>query len=64
MQLCVNNSFAGGLITDNVTIKRSEQLHDNTYGPDFPSEKNAGQTSELYPDIVAIYMGINDFNAS
>ncbi len=59
MNLCVNNSFAGGLITDNVTIKRSAQLHDNTYGDD----KNPGQTGEIYPDIVAIYMGTNDFNS-
>lgn len=60
MKLCVNNSYAGGLITDNFTIKRSGQLYDNTFG----DEKNPGQEGEVYPDIVAIYMGVNDFNAS
>ena len=63
MKLCVNNSFAGGFITDNGTLKRSTQLHDNTYGAEFPNEKNKNQTGEIYPEIVAIYMGTNDFNS-
>ena len=61
--LCVNNSFSGGLITDNITTYRSSQLHDNTKYSDFKNEKNEGQDADIYPDIVAVYMGINDFNA-
>ncbi len=63
MKLCVNNSFSGGLITDNITTYRSSQLHDNTKYSDFENEKNEGQDADIYPDIVAVYMGINDFNA-
>ena len=61
--LCVNNSYSGGLITDNITTYRSSQLHDNTKYSDFKNEKNEGQDADIYPDIVAVYMGINDFNA-
>ena len=61
--LCVNNSYSGGLITDNITTYRSSQLHDNTKYSDFENEKNEGQDADIYPDIVAVYMGINDFNA-
>ncbi len=59
LELCVNNSCAGDMVTSSLATKRSTQLHDNIH----QDEKRPDQEEDIYPDIVAIYMGINDFNS-
>ena len=50
MNLLVNNSWSGDKVSE-LGINRATQLHDNT-------GSNAGTT----PDIIAVYIGINDIN--
>ncbi len=71
LKLCVNNSSAGDLVADEASRigyggGRSTQLHDNTTknseDPTISSNPaNQDQNEDIYPDIVAIYFGINDF---
>lgn len=54
MQLLVNNSWSGSRVFNNdgaAYLTRCTQLHDNT-----------GSNSGTEPDIIAVYMGVNDFN--
>ena len=57
MEILVNNSWAGSRVTttrssaDAGCLTRARNLHDDT-------GKNSGET----PDIIAIYLGINDFD--
>ena len=56
MTMLVNNSWSGSRVLTGGSaayLTRCEQLHDNT-----------GENSGTYPDIIAIYIGINDFNAN
>lgn len=50
MNLLVNNSYSGDWVTHK-GIERSVQLHDNT-----------GNEEDINPDIIAVYLGVNDFN--
>ncbi len=59
LELCVNNSSAGDMVTSPLATKRSGQLHDNIH----QDVKRPDQQEDINPDIVAIYMGINDFNS-
>ena len=71
LELCVNNSSAGDLVSVEAGHissggGRSTQLHDNTTknseDPTISSDPaNQDQNEDIYPDIVAIYFGINDF---
>ncbi len=60
LELCVNNSSAGDMVTSQLATKRSQQLHDNIH----QDTKRPDQQEDIYPDIVALYMGINDFNST
>ena len=57
MNLLVNNSYSGSRVTadyvrkNSAGYKRANQLHDDT-----------GSNAGTKPDIIAIYLGINDFN--
>lgn len=67
MELCVNNSFTGDSVTTEAerSNMRCTQLHDNTTSSNpnqTIADQNQEQSEEIYPDIVALYMGINDFN--
>lgn len=50
MNILVNNSYAGDQVT-NYGQTRCENLHDNT-----------GANAGTNPDIIAVYLGTNDFN--
>ena len=55
MEVLVNNSWSGSRVLNNngaAYIDRCVQLHDNT-----------GSDSGTNPDVIALYIGINDFNA-
>lgn len=55
MNVLVNNSWSGSRVLNNngaAYIDRCVQLHDNT-----------GENSGTNPDVIAVYIGINDFNA-
>ena len=56
MTMLVNNSWSGSKVLTGGSAAyqtRCEQLHDNT-----------GADSGTHPDIIAVYIGINDFNAN
>ncbi len=56
MQVLVNNSWSGSRVLNGggaAYDERCVQLHDNT-----------GTNKGTNPDIIAVYMGINDFNAN
>ena len=46
-ELCVNNSYSGGRVTQDHTPKRAANLHN---------------LAEEKPDVILIYYGINDYN--
>ncbi len=50
MNILVNNSYSGDRVT-NLGQTRCEQLHDDT-----------GVNTGTNPDIIAVYLGINDFD--
>jgi lysophospholipase L1-like esterase len=55
MNVLVNNSYGGSKVTDTSStsanaLTRAQNLHDNT-----------GKNANTNPDIIAVYMGINDF---
>ena len=50
MNVLVNNSYSGDRV-DSLGDERCVQLHDNT-----------GDNAGTNPDIIAVYLGINDFN--
>ncbi len=50
MELLVNNSWSGDYVTRNGQF-RNTQLHDDT-----------GINSETNPDVILVYLGINDYN--
>ena len=55
MDVLVNNSWSGSRVLNNngaAYIDRCVQLHDNT-----------GDNTGTNPDVIAVYIGINDFNA-
>ena len=55
MDVLVNNSWSGSRVLNNngaAYLDRCVQLHDNT-----------GENSGTNPDVIAVYIGINDFNA-
>ena len=55
MDVLVNNSWSGSRVLNNngaAYLDRCVQLHDNT-----------GDNSGTNPDVIAVYIGINDFNA-
>ena len=56
MNLCVNNSLSGDRVETAAQTKRFLQLHDDTHDDQ--------QTEDVNPDIIAVYMGNNDFNYS
>lgn len=51
MNVLVNNSYSGDRVT-NYGQSRCEQLHDDT-----------GTNAGTNPDIIAVYLGINDFDS-
>jgi len=53
MKLLVNNSSAGGRLSRSNDRNRSKQLHGNV-----------GQYKDIHPDVVVIYIGINDIRNS
>ncbi len=55
MNVLVNNSYGGSKVTDTSNtsanaLTRAQNLHDNT-----------GKNANTNPDIIAVYLGINDF---
>lgn len=52
MNVLVNNSYSGDKVTG-YGQTRCEQLHDDT-----------GDNAETNPDVIAVYLGINDFDAN
>ncbi len=60
MDILVNNSWSGTTVSDFSGIEkagfniRAENLHDNTL-------ENNENGEAIYPDIIAVYLGINDF---
>ena len=55
MSVLVNNSWSGSRVLNNngaAYLERCVQLHDNT-----------GSNTGTNPDVIAVYIGINDFNA-
>ena len=55
MDVLVNNSWSGSRVLNNngaAYLERCVQLHDNT-----------GSNTGTNPDVIAVYIGINDFNA-
>ena len=55
MDVLVNNSWSGSRVLNNngaAYLDRCVQLHDNT-----------GSNTGTNPDVIAVYIGINDFNA-
>ncbi len=55
MELCVNNSYSADKVSE-LAQTRCLQLHDDTH--------DEQQTKDVYPDIIAVYMGANDYNWS
>lgn len=49
LDLCVNNAYSGDKVSSDIVMTRAENLH-----------TDAG----IYPDIIIIYIGINDYNGN
>ena len=54
LNVLVNNSYSGDTVSGRGQ-NRSQQLHDDTV--------TGTQTSVINPDLIAVYLGINDFNS-